>query len=152
MRLLMYVASSFPKCPRCGGAARPAVYTGAGDSVWLNDDYAYRRLYQWLECATALIRSSAHHRLVILEVGVASDEHGPRHLSEMVLADTADSGAVLVRISATDASCVHNQGATVSIQQRPAVAVPIIDMLLNRRLPQEPQRSSDSEEFSAETV
>eukprot|EP00698_Gefionella_okellyi_P007021 TRINITY_DN1709_c0_g1_i1.p1 TRINITY_DN1709_c0_g1~~TRINITY_DN1709_c0_g1_i1.p1 ORF type:complete len:484 (+),score=71.53 TRINITY_DN1709_c0_g1_i1:103-1452(+) len=127
-------AGEYPRCDKCGGPARPAVYAGEGDKAWLHDDNGFKRLHHWIEVVTNITRKNSMHKLVILELGCAADEHMPRHFSEMLLADTFDLQATLVRVSASDATNQHNQPFTVSIAQRPLAALAAIDAQVQRRL------------------
>ena len=66
-----------PRCPRCGGVARPNILM-FGDDGWLEarEQAQSRRLRQWL---------TAVHRPVVVELGAGVDVATVRHFSHAVL-------------------------------------------------------------------
>lgn len=85
-----------PRCPRCGGPARPNVLM-FGDADWLaaRSDGQARREAQWLQALAA-----ARARVVLIELGAGTAIASVRHFGQRLIRDL---GAVLVRINPREA-------------------------------------------------
>jgi NAD-dependent SIR2 family protein deacetylase len=96
----MRAVGELPRCPACGGLARP--------NVLMFDDWQWeaRRMMAQQSNLEAWIEKTARSRLVILECGAGTGIPTVRHFCEEV---AAASGCPLVRINVREASVPRGQ-------------------------------------------
>jgi NAD-dependent SIR2 family protein deacetylase len=91
----MRAVGPLPRCPRCGGLARPGILM-FGDGAWVGarSDAQGERYEEWLE-------GTRGGRLCVVELGAGTAIASIRRLGERLL---ARAGAALVRINPAEAS------------------------------------------------
>ena len=102
-----------PRCPHCGGLARPNILM-FGDGRWVSDrtDWQDAAFAEWLEGIDPA-------RLVVLECGAGMAVATIRHLSERLVR----RGATLIRINPRDAAVPAGQVALVARAQHGLTAL-----------------------------
>jgi len=88
-----------PRCPQCGGMARPAILM-FGDCDWVPDHAQQKRWKRWHEAVQEVITGRTV-RAVVLEIGAGKNVPTVRLTSERVLMNLHKAGAdvKLVRVN-----------------------------------------------------
>lgn len=107
-----------PRCPHCGGLARPNIYM-FGDDEWLEQRTVAqeKRLAHWLREA---------HRLLVIEIGAGTTISTARDFTHRLAFDLR---APVIRINPQDAS-IHGNPSHVSLTMGGLQALQTIDMML----------------------
>ena len=138
-------ASNHPRCPHCGGRARPAILM-FGDHGWLDDDAQEAAWWRWQKALLDLAeRRPPGLRVCVLEVGAGGNVTTVRRQSEEIADSVRSRGAeaTLLRVNPDlpFADLPDSAPHTVPLLARGLATVRAIDAALQPLL-QDPERAS----------